>query len=490
MSQKSSTSTSATKRGNLEFLLEPPPALADPVVEAAKRLLGTKEDQAKRRDEWLKSERRIAWLAKRKELDDVWGETHALLAGRPWPPIPECEANGKILCAEDLMKENPELHAPIIHGLLRQGEILNLIAPPKTGKSWMVNDLALAVCTGRSWLGLFEVEKGDVLILDNELHAATSANRLPRVADARGIPREEWARTLSVCNLRGHLKDLHAMRAFFDDIPAGRFRVVILDAFYRFLPIGADENDNGGITALYNQLDYHAKRLGCAFILIHHTSKGQQGQKAVVDVGAGAGAQARATDTHLILRRHQEADAVVLEAVTRSWPPAEPKVLRWQFPVWNVAEDLDPARLEGDGKRDKADEQPDYDVPAYVERYLAPQPRSLAVVLDAAQRDGLTGRRAQALLDEAVAEGVAHRWDLGNRKVGYASTPQPVVVAQDPPAVAPEGPTTAERVAQALSARPEATAAELAEELGISKRWVNKILADQKEVGEIEKENE
>ena len=461
-------------RGNLAFLY------TDPMVEAAKRLLAGRKlgehkpqnmEMAGRLEESLMKDAG----APPEEIRLMWDEIHARLAGRPWPPIPEMEANGKILCAEDLMKDNPELHAPIIHGLLREGEILNLIAPPKTGKSWMVNDLALAVCTGRPWLGLFEVEKGDVLILDNELHAATSANRLPRVADARRIPREEWAKTLSVCNLRGHLKDLHAMRAFFDDLEPGRFKVIILDAFYRFLPIGTDENGNGDITALYNQLDYHAKRLGCAFVLIHHTSKGAQGLKNVVDVGAGAGAQARATDTHLILRKHQEGDAVVLEAVTRSWPPAEAKVLRWQFPVWNVDENLDPAKLEGE-KKDKADEQPDYDVPAFVERYLVSQPRTMAVVMDSAQRDGLTVRRTQALVDEAVAEGVAHRWDLGNRKVGYATLPQPVAEPGIPHPVPVPGPTTAFRVAQALIARPGATAAEIGAELGLSERHVRRHL--------------
>jgi hypothetical protein len=40
--------------------------------------------------------------------------------------------------------------------------------------------------TGRPWLG-FHTVKGDVLILDNELHGETSANRIPKVADARGI---------------------------------------------------------------------------------------------------------------------------------------------------------------------------------------------------------------------------------------------------------------------------------------------------------------
>ncbi|WP_200836773.1 AAA family ATPase [Rubripirellula obstinata] len=37
-------------------------------------------------------------------------------------------------------------------GLLRAGEIMNVIAPPKAGKSWLASDMALAVATGRPWL--------------------------------------------------------------------------------------------------------------------------------------------------------------------------------------------------------------------------------------------------------------------------------------------------------------------------------------------------
>jgi hypothetical protein len=63
---------------------------------------------------------------------------------------------------------------------------MNVIAA-KTGKSWLINDMATAVATGRQWLDTYDTEKGNVLILDNELHGETFANRLPKVARARRI---------------------------------------------------------------------------------------------------------------------------------------------------------------------------------------------------------------------------------------------------------------------------------------------------------------
>jgi len=47
---------------------------------------------------------------------------------------------------------------------------------------------------------------GEVLIIDNELHAETSANRIPKVAAARGIDIQEIGQRVYVENLRGRLQ--------------------------------------------------------------------------------------------------------------------------------------------------------------------------------------------------------------------------------------------------------------------------------------------
>ena len=111
------------------------------------------------------------------------------------------------------------------------------------------------------------------------------------------------------------------------------------------LPPGTDENDNAAMCRVYNTIDAYAEKLGAAFILVHHTSKGNQSGKGVTDVGSGAGSISRATDSHLILRPHEEPNCAVLEAAVRSWPPVEPRALRWTFPVWTPDDTLDPQQL-------------------------------------------------------------------------------------------------------------------------------------------------
>ena len=98
---------------------------------------------------------------------------------------------------------------------------------------------------------------------------------------------------------------------------------------------------------LYNILDEYAAELGAAWANIHHASKGTQSDKSVTDVGAGAGSQSRAADTHIILRPHEQDGLVVLDAALRSFPPVEPLVLQWSYPLWRPAEGVDPKQLKG-----------------------------------------------------------------------------------------------------------------------------------------------
>ncbi len=364
----------------------------------------------------------------------------------------------------------PALRPPIIEGLLREGETMNVISAPKIGKSWLVIDLALSVATGRPWLGM-DCVPGDVLILDNELHGETSANRIPKVAIARGIPFEDVADRIFVENLRGRLQDLFALGPYFRQYQPGRFKVVILDAFYRFLPIRADENDNGTMASLYNYLDSFADYLKCSFVLIHHTSKGNQSLKDITDVGAGAGAQSRATDTHLILRKHQDDDVVVLDAAVRSWPPVPPRCLRWAFPVWLPADDLSPAALKKEGgkrsaKHDNDEPAPSWTVSSFVDAFIGAEPKSQVRILEETEQAGLSSRKVKRFLDLAEEDGTIFRSSIGPRKtLAFATT--------EPPDDEIESST--QKVAALLQENPGLSTKEVAEQCGLSERRVQQI---------------
>ena len=265
------------------------------------------------------------------------------------------EDDSLVISAYDLVTTYTELSPPIIQGVLREGETMNLIAAAKMGKSWLANDLALSITTGRKWLGTFDTSPGKVLIVDNELPRTVLADRLRQIAKARNIGVDEYGRLIDFYTVRGHGKDLNAIGKRLQKYGPGALKLVIVDAWYRALPEGTDENDNADMAKAYNLVDSLALDFGCAFVLIHHASKGNQSAKSITDVGSGAGSQSRAADTHVILRPHKEPGVAVMEAVVRSWQPITPRCLRWKFPVWNLEESLNPADL----KRETPNRQPD-----------------------------------------------------------------------------------------------------------------------------------
>ena len=374
------------------------------------------------------------WLAAGGTAEELIRLTEA---SPKWTPETPSElAKPAPRSVRELLRAYPNLRPPVIEGLIRRGETMNVIAPPKTGKSWLVTDLAIAVATGRMWLGQFPTHKGDVLILDNELHGETSAARIPKVAHARGVLIDEFADGVFVENLRGKLKDVFSLRTYFAGIEPGRFKVIVLDAFYRFLPRDTDENDNGTIASIYSQLDLYADRLGCCFVLIHHSTKGSQADKSVTDVGAGAGSQSRATDTHLILRQHEQDGVVVLDAAVRSWAPLDPLCLRWNFPIWNHDSTLDPANLRRVNVRKRKEEaQAEATEPAiqwtpesFVATFLSDQPRTQGAILTATDATKLSERKAVRLLTTAVEMGLAHEWVFSQRTLPhrFCTVPQPL----------------------------------------------------------------
>jgi|694.fasta_scaffold90268_1 hypothetical protein len=269
---------------------------------------------------------------------------------KPLPPLP------MIRSIKTLADENPKLREVVVDGLLRVGETCNFIAASKAGKTFLAVGLALSVALGRKWLGR-ETKQGRVLIIDNELHGETLADRLRKVATAMETTVDELGGTVDTLSLRGHLLSLPNMGRVFNGIQAGTYRLIVLDALYRMLPDGTSESDNAQMTALYNMLDSYADQLNASFAVVHHSSKGEQGGKNVTDVGSGAGAISRAADAHLTVRPHEQDGLSVLEGRVRSFQSPEPQTIQFDWPLWTAVEGMeavvrDPAAKQRQARED------------------------------------------------------------------------------------------------------------------------------------------
>jgi hypothetical protein len=271
-----------------------------------------------------------------------------------------------------LVADYPTMRDPVIEGILRRGETCNVIAAAKTGKSFMVGGLAWCVATGRPWLS-HPVVQGSVLVIDNELHSETFSSRIDNIAHSMMIDNTE-RENLDAIILRGEGLDINGLGARLGITP-GKYSLVVLDALYRFLPVGTSENDNAQMMAIYNRLDGYAKAWDCAIVIVHHASKGAQGEKAVTDVGAGAGSIARAADTHLVIRPHEQDGLSVMEIACRSFKSPEPVSIKYEYPLWHaVATEakVKQSKGRGDEKQSKNDKDADEAVSAAIQsRWLS-----------------------------------------------------------------------------------------------------------------------
>ena len=329
-----------------------------------------------------------------------------------------------------LKRRFPEMRPVLIDGFLRIGETMNIIAAPKTGKSWLVTQLAICVASGTEWFGHVCVA-GKVLLIDNELHEETSANRIPLVVEAMrkvdpNLPNVDDM--IDVWNLRGKWKSIADLAVWLPKFKEAGYRMIVIDAFYRALPKDTDENDNGSIASIYNLIDTFARKVGCSFVLIHHTSKGNQSQKSITDVGAGAGSQSRAADTHLILREHKDEGFLVLEAVVRSFPRQEPIVLQKAFPLMLPDYERNPEDLAGKAEvKPGRSREPYTDMNAAVceiQDLIRPDERipKTEFVMKVREAMHLSKEDARATVDKALREGKIVGERLKDAPKGQQST--------------------------------------------------------------------
>jgi hypothetical protein len=247
----------------------------------------------------------------------------------------------KIVNLEYIEKNYPHERQSIVDGLIRTGSVMNIIAAPKVGKSFIASNLAMCLITGSDFLGFPIARQGKTLVVDNELHLETLSYRYRATRTAMNVP-EDQRHMIDILSLRGIPCDIPMLQKHVGGTRPGHYSAIILDAFYKLIPSGISENDNTAMGGIYTQLERLATEMDCAVVVIHHSSKGFQGDKSLSDVGAGAGTISRSVDAHMVIRPHETPGYCVCEALVRSWKQPEPRTIQFNFPVWRVVTDEKP----------------------------------------------------------------------------------------------------------------------------------------------------
>jgi hypothetical protein len=343
----------------------------------------------------------------------------------PARDLPAAIGAGAILDADAPLKP------VVVDGWFRRQEVGVVVGGSKSRKSFFLMILMLSIATGRMFLGMFPVRRGRVLLIDNELDLSVLKSRLVAVAAAMGVLREEYEAWIDIVPLRGVHADMIDIGNIIRRAGEGVYAVAFIDAMYRTYPEGFDENSNADMTALLTGLVGVGRDVDCAICLVHHLSKGAQGQKSVTDLGAGAGSLSRLVDFHIGMRQHEEPDCCVVDGVVRSFKQFERVGIAWGYPLWTHDGDLDVNRLAGMGGRPKAPKEPKPPAPEpigvaeFVGKFVTDQPVKQDVIKAKARAAGVKVSEVATLLILAEAEQLIHGWEVpGSNAIHYANREQ------------------------------------------------------------------
>lgn len=246
----------------------------------------------------------------------------------------------------------PELSAPLIDGVLRQGHKMLLAGPSKAGKSFALIELCIAIAEGREWFG-WKCAMGNVLYVNLELDRASCLHRFRDVYTALGWPHEHIS-NIDIWNLRGKSVPMDKLAPKLIR-RAGKkgYIAVIIDPIYKV--ITGDENSAEQMANFCNQFDKICTELGCATIYCHHHSKGYQGGKKSMDRSSGSGVFARDPDALIDLAELEVTDAILKQQTDKALIVWYKKMLDKYVPEWD--EDVSPDDLCSESQMRKYCEQ-------------------------------------------------------------------------------------------------------------------------------------
>lgn len=171
----------------------------------------------------------------------------------------------------------------LIQNLLVEKSITIIGGDSGVGKSWFAIYSALKVSNGYKMFQSFETIKSNVLYIDEENNDRTIKDRL-KLLEKCFENKEEKLNHDNITWAIGN--DIKLDKGQFDKEPAGylKFRyliekykpqICIIDSLVRFFQ--GDENSSNDIKKIYDTLKWAMKEHDTSFMILHHTSKGNNG---------------------------------------------------------------------------------------------------------------------------------------------------------------------------------------------------------------------
>jgi putative DNA primase/helicase len=223
----------------------------------------------------------------------------------------------------------PEPSDQIVAGLFDRGDKVANIGSSKLRKSFLTLQEVLSIAAGRDFLDWKVPKARRVFLAQFEVQANHFHRRVRRMATALGITTKDLGDRLKIVNGRGlGLCGAAGVRAIMEAAKPFTPDLMVFDPLYKIS--SGIENAAEDAKIMLGLFDELAETLGAAILYVHHDPKGTVGDRDIRDRGAGSNVISRDYDACFALTPHAaEPDAVVLEILTRNYPPQDPRTIQW-----------------------------------------------------------------------------------------------------------------------------------------------------------------
>lgn len=159
------------------------------------------------------------------------------------------------------IKEGEHGEEWLIEGLWEYDSVGLLVAPPKSYKSTLITNMAVAIASGQPLSGR-KVQKGGVLILQGENSLIAERSRLYSVAGTTDLPIYYVENRLTLDNIELLEKT----------IISNNIKLLVIDPLYLLFGSG-NMNHQVDVTPKLKTLTDLSRKCECSIIVVHHTRK-------------------------------------------------------------------------------------------------------------------------------------------------------------------------------------------------------------------------
>ena len=215
----------------------------------------------------------------------------------------EMEAAAEALGSTDWLVEN----------FILTGGLHFISAQPGHGKSWILYDLIRAALTGEKWLGEFQVNKQNVLLIDEEMGVGNTIKRLKRLS----LTAESAAGFRYLGRTDMDFGDHDRVQALLEMCRRYETKLLCVDSLVRVHRF--DENSNTDMRKLYKAFNLFMAE-GITLVVLHHDKKPSGMGGGVQDSMRGAGEIGAMNDASFSVTKQPDATYRMIQTKTRHIP--------------------------------------------------------------------------------------------------------------------------------------------------------------------------